>query len=110
MDVYEKEIEYLKMQLVRINSYSSILNSTKIDSDSSFSQWHLSNKFLNEHEKYQAFSHQLKQEFIRINSLVSEANIISNDMQQQIIYHVILQIPVSYLKPSERVCLISVFF
>ncbi len=100
MDVYEKEIEYLKTRLIRINNYSSIRNSKNLPFDPSF----LSNQILNEDDKYQVFFHQLKQEFKRIHSLVSEANLILNEMQQKIIYNVILQIPVSYLKPSERVC------
>jgi hypothetical protein len=98
MEVYEKEIEELKTQLIRINNYSSTI-------DSSFSQWYLANQLLNEHEQYQTFSDKLQQEFLRIHSLVSEANIISNEMQQQpVVYRAILQIPISYFKPSERVC------
>jgi hypothetical protein len=104
MDVNEKEIEYLKTRLIRINNYLSIRNSKKLPFDPSFFQCYLSNQILNEDDKYQAFSHRLKQEFKRIHSLVSEANLISNEMQQKIIYNVILQIPVSYLKPNERVC------
>jgi hypothetical protein len=106
MDVYEREIEALKIQLSRINNYSSILNSRRLPFDPSFSQWRLANKLLNEYEQRQVFSNQIKQDFIRIHSLVSEANRISNEMQQKIIYNVILQIPISYLKPNERVCLI----
>jgi hypothetical protein len=94
---------------MRINNYSSILNSKKHDFDSSFSKWRLSNKLLNDNEKHQNFLTHLKEEFIRVNSLVTEANNISNEMQRQIVYNVILQIPVSYLKPSERVCLFGVF-
>jgi hypothetical protein len=95
MEIYEKEIEELKTQLIRINSYS----------DPSFSQWYLANQLLNEHEQHQTFSYKLQQEFLRIHSLVSEANIISKEMQQQpVVYRAILQIPISYFKPSERVC------
>jgi hypothetical protein len=94
---------------MRINSYSSILNSKKHDFDPSFSQWRLSNKLLNDNQERQNFLTHLKEDFIRVNSLVTEANIISNEMQRQIVYNVILQIPVSYFKPSERVCLF-VFF
>lgn len=38
-----------------------------------------------------------------MNALVSEANTITIEMQRQTTYTVMLQIPVSYLKPSERV-------
>ena len=38
-----------------------------------------------------------------MNALVSEANTIASEMQQQTTYSVMLQIPVSYLKPSQRV-------
>ncbi len=104
MDVYEKEIERLKTQLIRINNYLPIRNSNQISFDPTFSQWYLSNQILTDNEKHQVFSNQLQEEFIRIHSLVSEANFISNEMQQNINYNVILQIPISYLKPSERVC------
>ncbi|CAF1179764.1 unnamed protein product [Rotaria sp. Silwood1] len=101
-DNYEKEIECLQKQLININNYSSTMNSENNNSYSSFSQWYLSNELSNKSEEHQAFIDHLKQEFIRINTLVSEANTISEEMQRQIIYNVILQIPVSYLKPSER--------
>ena len=94
---------------MRINNSSSILNSKKHEFDPSFSQWRLSNKFLNEDNKCEAFFQYLKQEFLRINSLVLESNTISNELQQQIVYNTILQIPVSYLKPNERVCLLFSF-
>jgi len=109
MDVYEKEIERLKTQLIRINNYLSIRNLNKMSFDPTFSQWYLSNQILTDNEKHQVFSNQLQEEFIRIHSLVSEANFISNEMQQNINYNVILQIPISYLKPSERVCWAFVF-
>ncbi|CAF2514296.1 unnamed protein product [Rotaria sp. Silwood2] len=102
LDSYQKEIEYLQKQLAQINNYSSTINSKKDNSHSSLSQWYLSNELLNKSEECQAFIDHLKQEFIRIDSLVSEANTISDEMQRQIIYNVILQIPDSYLKPSER--------
>ncbi len=55
-------------------------------------------------EDSRSFFNRLKQELIRVNALVSEANTISSEMQRQTTYTVMLQIPVSYLKPSERVC------
>ena len=51
-----------------------------------------------------SFFTRLKQELTRMNALVSEANTIASEMQRQTTYTVMLQIPVSYLKPSERVC------
>ncbi|CAF3940139.1 unnamed protein product [Rotaria sordida] len=99
---YEKEIEYLQKQLIHLNSYSSTINNENNDSYSLFSQWYLSNELLNKSEQHQNFIDHLKQEFIRISSLVSEANTISDEMQRQIIYNVILQISISYLKPNER--------
>ena len=55
-------------------------------------------------EGNRSFFTRLKQELIRMNALVSEANTIASEMQRQTTYTVMLQIPVSYLKPSERVC------
>jgi hypothetical protein len=109
-DTYEKEIEGLKIQLMRMNNDLPILNSKKPKFDSSYSQWRLSNKLLNEDTKCENLFQILKQEFLRISSLVSEANTISNELQQKIVYNTILQIPVSYLKPNERVCLVSFSF
>jgi transcription initiation factor IIF auxiliary subunit len=97
----EKEIEYLKTQLIRIQNYPSIFNSKKINYD----QCYLANQILNEHEKHQIFSQQIKDEFQRIDSLVYEANTIANEMQGRVVYKTILHIPVSYLKPNERVCI-----
>lgn len=54
-------------------------------------------------EESRSFFNRLKQELVRVNALVSEANTISSDMQRQTTYSVMLHIPVSYLKPSERV-------
>jgi kinesin family protein 13 len=55
-------------------------------------------------EESRSFFNRLKQELIRVNAIVSEANTIASEMQRQTTYTVMLQIPVSYLKPSERVC------
>ncbi|CAF3499069.1 unnamed protein product [Rotaria socialis] len=100
-DSDEKDIDHFK-QLIHINSNASTLNSDKANVDLSFSKWYLSNKILNESEERHTFMDHLKEEFIRINSLVTDANTISEEMHRQIVYSVILQIPVSYLKPSER--------
>lgn len=54
-------------------------------------------------EGSRSFFNRLKQELTRMNALVSEANTIASEMQRQTTYTVMLQIPVSYLKPSERV-------
>jgi len=55
-------------------------------------------------EESRSFFTRLKHELIRVNALVSEANTIASEMQRQTTYSAMLQIPVSYLKPSERVC------
>ncbi|CAF4119788.1 unnamed protein product, partial [Rotaria sp. Silwood2] len=101
-DVYEREIEYLKTQLMRSESRSSSINSRSHAFEESLSKWRFSNKLLNESEESRSFFNRLKQELIRVNALVSEANTIASEMQRQTTYSVMLQIPVSYLKPSER--------
>ncbi|CAF0777272.1 unnamed protein product, partial [Didymodactylos carnosus] len=105
-DVYEREIEYLKQQLMR--SISTNLPDRKLSHknramEESFSKWRYSNILVNDSEESRAFFAKLKQELIRVNALVSEANTISSEMQRQTIFAVMLQIPVSYLKPNERV-------
>lgn len=99
MNVYEKEIEYLKAQLIRFNN-----NSKKFSLDPSFIQWYLANKIFHENEKKQILAEKLQQDFLRIQKLTTEANELLNEMQLDIIYNVILQIPITYLKPNERVC------
>ncbi|CAF3438747.1 unnamed protein product [Rotaria sp. Silwood1] len=101
-DVYEREIEYLKTQLMRSESRSSTINSRTRAFEESLSKWRFSNKLLNESEESRSFFNRLKQELIRVNALVSEANTIASEMQRQTTYSAMLQIPVSYLKPSER--------
>ncbi|CAF1281060.1 unnamed protein product [Rotaria sordida] len=101
-DVYEREIEYLKTQLMRSESRSSTINSRTHAFEESLSKWRFSNKLLNESEESRSFFNRLKQELIRVNALVSEANTIASEMQRQTTYSAMLQIPVSYLKPSER--------
>ena len=59
--------------------------------------------FFRRSEESRSFFNRLKQELIRVNAIVSEANTIASEMQRQTTYTVMLQIPVSYLKPSERV-------
>ena len=103
MDVYEKEIDYLKLQLLRINNSSSIFNLKKIHSNSIVAQCRLANELLNDDEKHQLFSQRIKEEFLHVHSMVVEANTIADEMQGQVIYYAILHIPVAYLKPSERV-------
>ncbi|CAF5075730.1 unnamed protein product, partial [Rotaria magnacalcarata] len=101
-DVYEREIEYLKSQLMRSESRSSIINSRTRAFEESLSKWRFSNKLLTESEESRSFFNRLKQELIRVNALVSEANTIASEMQLQTTYSVMLQIPSSYLKPTER--------
>lgn len=101
-DVYEREIEYLKGQLMRSDSRSSVINSKNRAFEESLSKWRFSNKLLNGSEESRSFFTRLKQEIIRVNALVSEANTIASELQRQTTYTVMLQIPVSYLKPSER--------
>ncbi|CAF3355314.1 unnamed protein product [Rotaria socialis] len=101
-DVYEREIEYLKSQLMRSESRSSIINARTCAFEESLSKWRFSNKLLTESEESRSFFNRLKQELIRVNALVSEANTIASEMQLQTTYSVMLQIPASYLKPSER--------
>ncbi len=48
-DVYEREIEYLKTQLMRSESRSSIINSKNRAFEESLSKWRFSNKLLNEY-------------------------------------------------------------
>ena len=48
-DVYEREIEYLKMQLMRNENHSSINSKTRAFEES-LSKWRFSNKLLNEYE------------------------------------------------------------
>lgn len=121
-DVYEREIEYLKGQLMRSESRSSTINSKSRAFEESLSKWRFSNKLLSGYrssllstltkkrrfslrrsEDSRSFFTRLKQEIIRVNALVSEANTIASELQRQTTYTVMLQIPVSYLKPSERV-------
>ncbi|CAF1236539.1 unnamed protein product [Adineta ricciae] len=101
-DVYEREIEYLKGQLMRSDSRSTAVNSKTRTFEDSLSKWRFSNKLLTESEESRAFFNRLKQDLIRVNALVSEANTIASEMQQQTTYSVMLQIPASYLKPSQR--------
>ncbi|CAF1478921.1 unnamed protein product, partial [Adineta steineri] len=101
-DVYEREIEYLKTQLMRSDSRSTTINSKNRAFEDSLSKWRFSNKLLTESEESRAYFHRLKQELIRVNALVSEANTIASEMQRQTTYSAMLQIPVSYLKPSQR--------
>lgn len=98
-----------------------MINSKSRAFEESLSKWRFSNKILNEYvhahlppslnspltirsDGSRSFFTRLKQELTRMNALVSEANTIASEMQQQTTYTVMLQIPVSYLKPSERVC------
>jgi len=46
-DVYEREIEYLKGQLMRSDSRSSVINSKNRAFEESLSKWRFSNKLLN---------------------------------------------------------------
>ncbi|UJR37400.1 hypothetical protein I4U23_030105 [Adineta vaga] len=101
-DVYEREIEYLKAQLMRSDSRSSTINSKTRAFEESLSKWRFSNKLLTESEQSRAFFNRLKQDLIRVNALVSEANTIASEMQRNTTYSAMLQIPVSYLKPSQR--------
>lgn len=94
----EEEIEYLHEQLQNLYEYSSAIGGKVSDLSSTLSQWCLSSQLLNSN-----YDH-LKEEFIRISKLVYEANTMLEEMHQQIVYRVILQISVSYLKPAERVC------
>jgi len=88
--------------LLRAESRSGTTNSKAQTFEESLSKWRFSNKLLNESEESRSFFHRLKQDLIRVNALVSEANTISSELQQQTTYSVMLHIPVSYLKPSER--------
>jgi hypothetical protein len=49
-DVYEREIEYLKAQLMRSESRSSIINLKNRAFEESLSKWRFSNKLLNEYK------------------------------------------------------------
>ena len=89
--------------MLRAESRSGTTNSKAQTFEESLSKWRFSNKLLNESEESRSFFHRLKQDLIRVNALVSEANTISSELQQQTTYSVMLHIPVSYLKPSERV-------
>jgi len=106
---------------MRSESRPSTINSKHRAFEESLSKWRFSNKILNEYktkikfqsiliflfirsEESRAFFTRLKHELIRVNALVSEANTIASEMQRQTTYSAMLQIPVSYLKPSERVC------
>jgi hypothetical protein len=106
---------------MRTESRSSTINSKNRAFEESLSKWRFSNKLLNEYkifkieiktiiflffrsEESRSFFNRLKQELTCVNALVSEANTIATEMQRQTTYSVMLQIPVSYLKPSERVC------
>lgn len=122
-DVYEREIEYLKGQLMRSDSRSTTINSKTRAFEDSHTKWRFSNKLLVEYDAFsspasshrfavlslssseesRAFFSRLKERLIRVNSLVSEANTISSEMQRQTTYSAMLQIPASYLKPSQRV-------
>ena len=48
-DVYEREIEYLKAQLMRNENRSSTINSKSRAFEESLSKWRFSNKLLNEY-------------------------------------------------------------
>lgn len=118
-DAYEREIEYLKAQLMRSETRSTVINPKSRAFEESLSKWRFSNKILNEYihvhlsssltslpfrsDGSRSFFTRLKHELIRMNALTSEANTIASEMQRQTTYTVMLQIPVSYLKPSERV-------
>lgn len=49
-DAYEREIEYLKSQLMRTESRSSVINSRTRAFEDSLSKWRFSNKLLNEYD------------------------------------------------------------
>ncbi|CAF0841658.1 unnamed protein product [Adineta steineri] len=102
-NIYLKEIDSLLKRLICLNKLPSIVDAKVSEFESSFSQYYLLNKFLNDDEQLQTSITHLKQEFKRIYILVYEANKISNELQCCIDYNVILQIPVSYLKSNERV-------
>jgi hypothetical protein len=90
----DEEIEDLQTQLTcRSKAYF----------DSTFSQWRLSNKLQTDDELCEAFVTRLKEEFTRVYALACEANTIAAEMQRHVIYSVMLQTPVVYLKPNERV-------
>jgi len=58
-DVYEREIEYLKVQLMRSESRSSTINSKNRAFEESLSKWRFSNKLLNEYLKKIRIFHQI---------------------------------------------------
>lgn len=47
----------------------------------------------------------LREEVVKANALVREANFLSQEMGKQTEFHVTLQIPASNLSPNRRVCL-----
>lgn len=49
-DVYEREIEYLKTQLMRSESRSSAINSKTHAFEESLAKWRFSNKLLTEYK------------------------------------------------------------
>lgn len=51
-DVYEREIEYLKTQLMRTDSRSSTINSKQRAFEESLSKWRFSTKLLNGYKDY----------------------------------------------------------
>ena len=46
----------------------------------------------------------LRQEVVKANALVREANFLAEEMGKQTEFHVTLQIPASNLSPNRRVC------
>lgn len=78
------ELNYLRTQLQRTNA--------KIDYDAIENKYRLSKQY----------SNQIENEFLRIQTLVSEANDMVKKMNQDIFYHVITRISNTYLKPNER--------
>ncbi|CAF1304619.1 unnamed protein product, partial [Didymodactylos carnosus] len=78
-DAYEREIEYLKQQLTHstsTNSRNHKLSHKNHTMEESFSKWRYSNILANDSEESRTFFSKLKQELIRVNALVFEANTI----------------------------------
>jgi len=80
----ETELNYLRTQLQRNN---------KIDYNDIETKYRLAGQY----------STKIEDNFLHVQTLVSEANEIVKQMNQNIFYHVITRISNSYLKPNERV-------
>ena len=95
MKGYEREIECLKMHLIRRCTLSNY--------DQTCWNYRLANQLISDDERHRDLMRKIEEEFQRVDLVVSQANNIAYEMQKKVVYKTIVHIPVWYLKVNERV-------